>query len=335
MTRQEFDILTKKYNAGECTPEEAALIERWAALHDRHHSDNPFFRIREERMRNENRIWKKIKADAGIENEEKPFRRTWTRWPVIAACLSILILGGWFFFNRNSLKEPPEAHPPGIQSKNTTVSRQRIVLPDSSRVVLEPGSSIVVGENYGESTRTVYLTGEAFFEVHPNPQLPFLVYSGELITEVLGTSFRIRPEEKSKTIEVSVMTGKVSIYTESGGQKKKRNGVIITPNQKVVFDAESRMMRQDLVDIPEIIVPPPVKSSFVFDDTPVEEVLALMQKVYGVEIVIGNAALKRCVFTGDLNNLGLYEQLDYLCDILTVSYEIRGTGIFISGSGCG
>lgn len=328
-------MLAEKYSAGQCTAEEAALVEKWAALHYRNHSENPFFKIEDERLENENRIWHGIKekADIGEEAKALPFSRK--LWPLIAASLATAMLLGWYFVYDRFQGELHASLPPGIESRNTTVSRQKIALPDSSIVILEPGASIVAGENYGEGNRTVYLTGEAFFEVRRDPQQPFFVYAGELVTEVLGTSFRIRPEEKRGTIEVSVMTGKVSIYTGNGGNEKKRNGVIATSNQKIVFDTESRTIRQDLVDIPEMIVPRSEKMSFQFDDTPVEEVLALLQKVYGIEIVIGNAALKRCVFTGDLNELGLYEQLDYICDALRVSYEIRGSGIFVSGTGCG
>ncbi|MDF7819286.1 FecR family protein [Runella sp. MFBS21] len=334
MTRQEFDILAEKYIAGECTPEEAALLERWAALHYKRHNESPFFKESQEVANNETRIWAGIQAEIGSE-KEKPVRPIWLVWSSIAACLLMVLGGGWYFFYKESFRKISESSPVGIESKNTTLSHQLIILPDSSLVTLEAGASIVASENYGKQTRVVYLTGEAFFEVRPNPQLPFLVYTGELITEVLGTSFRIKPEEKLKTIEVSVTTGKVSIYTGNDRLEKKRNGVIATANQKVVFDTELQTIRQGLVDIPKIIALPPTKSPFLFDDTPVEDILALMQKVYGVEIMVGNPTLKKCVFTGDLNGLDLYEQLDYMCEVLRVTYEIRGTSIFISGSGCG
>lgn len=335
MTRQEFDILAKKYIAGDCTPEEAALVEEWTALHYKRHSEHPFYKMRQEAMRHEDRIWEKIRVEAGIEQSKTKPRWRSSLWLGVAACVMIIMLGSRYFSGEDIPNEISNTPPSGIESRNATVFQQRIILPDSSIVVLEPGASIVANEDYGKSTRMVFLTGEAFFEVQSNPQIPFLVYIGELITEVLGTSFRIKPEDDNKTIEVTVMTGKVSIYTERNHHLKKRNGVIINPNQKVVFNTESKMVRQDLVDIPEMIVPPVQGASFLFDDTPIEKVLALMQKTYGVEIVIGNIALKQCVFTGDLNGLGLYEQLDHICNALSASYEVRGIDVFISGNGCG
>jgi transmembrane sensor len=334
MNKREFDLLSEKYLEGKCTPDEARIMERWGAMHYRRHTNHPFFSQESDALDAENRLWEKIKKDAQFE-QEKPKRIPWMIWQGIAASLLIAMFTAWYLFKGQEGKHLSILPPPGIESKNTTDSSQRITMPDSSIVQLEAGASMVVSENYGKNTRKVYLTGEALFDVRPNPRQPFLVYTGDLVTEVLGTSFRIKPKEGTKTIEVSVMTGKVSIYTESNGNPKKRDGVIITPNQKVVFDTESKMMRQDLVDFPDVIVPPAVESSFIFEDTPVQEVFELLEKTYGVEIVIGNVALKRCVFTGDLNGIKLYQQLDYICDALRITYEIRGTGIFISGGGCG
>ncbi len=335
MTRQEFDRLIEKYNSGVCTPEEIETVEKWGYLHFRCQSESTVFDGEDEMLRTREKIWENVKGQAGLKKTRKTVfgKVNAFRLGLAASVLAVLTAG---ILLKDKLFIPgTDTEPAGIETKNTTISRQKIVLPDSSTVVLEAGSMIVADEGYGKEARIVHLKGEGYFEVKPNAQIPFLVYTGELVTEVLGTSFRIRPQESKRTIEVSVMTGKVSVYTGNPGRDKKRNGVIATSNQKIVFDTESRIIRQDLVDIPEMIVPPQLESSFQFDDTPVEEVLGLMKKVYGIEIVIGNAALKRCVFTGDLNGLGLYEQLDYMCDVLRISYEIRGTGIYISGTGCG
>lgn len=335
MTRQEFDKLIEKYNSGECTPDEIEAVEKWSYLHFRRQSESTVFDGEDEMRQTRERIWENVTGEAGLRKPRKfaPGKGSMFRAGLAASVLLALTTG--MLLKDRLFVRGTDAEPAGIETKNTTVSRQKIVLPDSSTVVLEAGAMIVADERYGKETRIVHLKGEGYFEVKPNAQIPFLVYTGELVTEVLGTSFRIRPQERKGTIEVSVMTGKVSVYTGNPGRDKKRNGVIATSNQKIVFDTESRTIRQDLVDIPEMIVPPQLESSFQFDDTPVEEVLGLMKKVYGIEIVIGNAALKRCVFTGDLNGLGLYEQLDHMCDVLRISYEIRGTGIYISGSGCG
>ena len=333
MIRQKFDELAEKYCAGESTPEENAFVKKWAELHFRKHSEHSVFASEAEAQKTKERLLKKIRIAAKIPEKG---RRLWrARWFLTgaAACLIAASVCGFLLWDMQR-EQPSGMLAMGIETKNTTPSSRQITLPDGSTAMLEPGASLVSDENYGKQNRTVYLTGEAFFEVEPNAQSPFFVYTGELITEVLGTSFRIRPEGEKKTIEVSVMTGKVSVYTGNTGLDKKRIGVIATPNQKVIYDTELKTLRNDLVDSPQMVRSDIREQDFQFDEIPLKEVLTLMQHTYGVEIVVGNPVLNHCAFTGNLNGLDLYKQLDIVCDVIGAQYEIRGTTVFVTGESC-
>jgi hypothetical protein len=162
-----------------------------------------------------------------------------------------------------------------------------------------------------------------------------LVYSGGLVTEVLGTSFRIKPKPNSNTIEVSVQKGKVSVYaSENKKTGSKLNGVILTTNQKVIFDTEQKTIRQGIVEAPIIIPLEFPKTEFVFEEETIENLIKTLENAYGVEILVSNSNLKLCVFTGDLNNLSLYRQLEFVCGTINAQYEIRGSTVFIVGQGC-
>jgi ferric-dicitrate binding protein FerR (iron transport regulator) len=67
-------------------------------------------------------------------------------------------------------------------------------------VQLNPNSTISYPEHFGQKTRTVYLKGEAFFNIKRNPAKPFVVHTGDLVTEVLGTSFTIKSYENSNLL---------------------------------------------------------------------------------------------------------------------------------------
>lgn len=333
MTKKDFDLLVEKYQAGICTKEEEELIEKWAELHYQRQNDELSFESQKASILTETKIWNIIKYNTGLT---KP--KTSNHFPrhfllKLTAVAAIVIVAIFFWTNIENQTVPALAIS-GIETKNVTAVQQRILLPDSSEVMLDPGALIIVSDKYGQKKRSIYLDGQAFFNVKHNPQLPFFVFTGELVTEVLGTSFWIKPQKKNKMIEVSVVTGKVSVYTESKSNDKKQNGVIAKPNQKVVYNTELKTIIQDLVVSPEIITPPPKLSSFIFEDTSLKEVLELMQISYGVDILVGTPLLNGCMFTGDLSGLGLYEQLDHLCEVLHAKYTIRGTTIFISGNGC-
>lgn len=330
MTQHEFDILTQKYLAGESTPEEIALLEKWSEMH-RINDDPTLFQNESEMSETEERIWEDIRVDAGFVRS-KTRSLSYKFWIGIAACVTLVMAYSFVHLN-NSVKTPDLAiH--GTETRNVAQSRQKVILPDGSIVVLEKDAKIITAEGYGNGTRTVYLTGEAFFDIKRNTKTPFLVHSGDLITEVLGTSFRIKPGNQNRTIEVSVKTGRVSVYTPDPKQTKKFNGVIITPNQKVLYDIENKTIRQDIVDKPELVLPNTTVSDFQFEEATVEVVLPFIQKAYGVDIVVGNPVLNLCAFTGDLNGLSMYKQLDFVCGAINAQYEVRGTTIFITGKGC-
>jgi hypothetical protein len=237
----------------------------------------------------------------------------------------------WDFTNKLNLASIPRI---GVETKNNANSLQKITLPDGSHVLLGKNANIIVAENFGVKTRTVYLTGEAFFTVTKNEKIPFFVHVDNLITEVIGTSFKISKPTSDKKIEVSVKTGKVSVYTHDEKSMNKLNGVIITPNQKAVFNLISRTINESVVDVPLVILQNVKKSDFEFDDVNVNEIFKKMQQIYGIEIIQVNSNINRCVFTGDLNGLDMFRQLEFICSSINANYEVRGSSIFINGDGC-
>lgn len=338
MTQNEFDILSDKFLKNECSPEEIIFLEKWADAQGE--TNMAFFKsngidIDELEIKTWNRI--------GLNNEEEvtEIKRisVWRRFnwvsTSIAACLVMLI--GWHIYNNNysnilSTSSQLDIH--GIESKNISSQQQQVILPDNSIVTLEKNASVITDENYGKGNRTVYLTGEAFFEVKRNVKQPFRVHSGGLVTEVLGTSFIIKPKPNSKTIEVSVKTGKVSVFATETFKNDKINGVIITANQKASFNTEQKTISQGIVDLPLIVSSEIEKSDFQFEETPLEKIAKVFQQAYGVEIVVSNPVLNQCVFTGELNGLSMYKQLEFVCESINAKYELRGTTIFIIGEGC-
>lgn len=333
MTRGEFEKLVERYRLGECTPEEIAFVAHWMERNVGYaDGDNLAFKNDEEALRMEEECWVNIQRAGGLISKKPIWSIGKVFWWSAIACL-VLVIGGLFLLQQPS-EITPEPELAGLETLNTSTGRQRITLPDSSIVTLEEGASIVTSESYGLQTRTVRLKGEAFFEIKPNPRVPFLVYSGDLITEVLGTSFAIRPELKTKTIEVSVATGKVSVYSAEKDRNQRRRGVIVTTNQKAVYDAASKTIRQDLVDDPKIVVKDTSEAVFNFDQTLVKAVLSTLRHSYKMEIVVSNPVVNDCLFTGNLNGFDMFQQLNYICDAIDAQYEVRGTTIFLTGEGC-
>jgi transmembrane sensor len=146
------------------------------------------------------------------------------KWWYAAAVLLLCMIGGWYFGFRKTSTQPfaytsVVASKQLIEHTNTSQKPLVLTLPDGSHVTIASGSRISYAHTFGSADtakngamRDVYLLGEAFFEVTRNPHRPFRVFANEIVTKVLGTSFTVRSFEKDTTIQVTVRTGKVSVY---------------------------------------------------------------------------------------------------------------------------
>jgi ferric-dicitrate binding protein FerR (iron transport regulator) len=229
-----------------------------------------------------------------------------------------------------------------IENANTSGKPVKLVLPDQSLVELGAGSRIAYANNFDSSqTRDVYLLGEALFTVTKNPAHPFRVFANEIVTKVLGTSFTVRSFNHDSTIQVTVRTGKVSVYSQENttntetASPNQLGGIILTPNQELVYKKSNREFKKTLLQNPVVIAPDAVDQKIMqYEDAPLEKVFAQLSKTYGVNIVYDNDLLKKCTVTADLRTETFYRKLDLICKAIGADYEIIDGQVVIQSNGC-
>ena len=295
------------------------------------------------------RINKPLPNRERAESETLDFYKTLTFQ--IAASVILLIVAGWWLNSRNDFSKIkrgtaisevlfPASKPVDIEKINTTSHPLLIVLEDSSRITLAPGSKISYPAKFAGSKREVFLNGEAFFDISKNPERPFLVYANELVTKVLGTSFTIKAYNASREVTVEVKTGRVSVFAKSDPDlnskisKNELAGVILTPNQKIIFERDQIRMVKTLVEKPQIVLPKAQIPHFEFEDTPTSEVFASIGKAYGIDILYDEELLSGCPLTATLDNQSLHDKLSIICKAVEASYEILDGQIIIHSKGC-
>ncbi|MGV3557283.1 FecR family protein [Larkinella arboricola] len=229
---------------------------------------------------------------------------------------------------------------PLIEIGNQDIKPRLVSLPDGSTLLLKSGGRISYPKNFQESIREVYLTGEAFFEVHKDPSKPFYVYSKGLVTKVLGTSFTVQAFENDKEVKVVVKTGKVSVFARNETaltqhkEDTKLEGIVLTPNQQIVFSPTSTRIIKSVVEEPALLHGTAQNQPFRFKGTPIAEVFATLEKSYGIKIVFDEEVMKSCYLTASLDDEPLFEKLDLICNTISARYEQLDAHIIIDSKGC-
>lgn len=347
MTEAEFEELLQRYLDGTSRPGERALIEQWSnQLGEPENLVLPPTQHEQVRAA----MWQQIEhlTQDSLSNtppvkELHPSTSLWRmpvmRWVaaallVVGVALAIVLPQKW-----ESAPVPSTTAVEWTQHHNKGKNIELLTLADGSRVTLSPGSSLQYRAGLAGPRREVRLQGEAFFQVAKNPDAPFLVYTDQLVTTVLGTSFRVKAYAGHKN-EVAVHEGRVSVQLRRGADlsatpaQPAAEGIILLPNQRVAYSALTpRPLRKQLVQNPAILTP----QTFTFDKQPVSKVLQALEKAYGVEIIYDEAKLVNCTITITFyqESESLYDRLDVLSKALGASYSPADNArILFHSDGC-
>ncbi|QDK81973.1 DUF4974 domain-containing protein [Spirosoma sp. KCTC 42546] len=268
-------------------------------------------------------------------------------WARVAAMLVLTAGLGWSVWVFRKPVEQPiytqliKSSPVALIEKiNTTNAPLSVPLPDGSLVLLQPASRISFSEHFMGAKREVYLTGEAFFNVQKNPLQPFYVHANEVVTRVLGTSFTVKAFENQANVQVAVRTGRVSVFARSDWQRAEKEvnsdvpGLVLTPNQQVVFNRQEGNFHRTIMPDPTIIRHRFANDVFVYDETSVTKVFAQLEEAYGIDIVFDEQLLKQCTITAKFQDEPLLEKLNLICQTIKASYQIVDAQIVISAPGC-
>jgi ferric-dicitrate binding protein FerR (iron transport regulator) len=245
------DTLIAKYVSGNCSPEEEAVLMAWCRknkwyareLEQAKKAWEDAGHFKKTSIYNVDAAWQEftgLKDKPAPKNTTRPYRRFLLR--TAAMILTLFAIGFAIrlahFETTTPVAEPVLIAKPAanaltdiqvisIYSADSAVS---LVLPDSSHVLLNRYSSLHYTKFYNMDRRTVFLNGEAFFEVVHNDSVPFYVLCGDISTKVMGTSFDVKSIGNNK-IEISVVSGTVEVEDNKHPGKK----ITLQQQEKAVY----------------------------------------------------------------------------------------------------
>lgn len=306
--------LLAKFLNGLCTDEEAALVEDYFLQHPEDLSMLVEYEEADAVTPLPDGYREEMLARVVAETapmERSPRVRRMPIWPAAAACV-LLVLAGWWLFSK---VHGPEGREPVMQEAAIWVGRhnadsKRILLklPDSSDVILSPGTTIRYRKDFGHyDKREVKVEGQALFSVAKNDNQPFVVMSGVVSTAVLGTVFEVTAEKDSSRIRVRLEQGKVMVRID--GAHDGSGHYLLSPGQEFVYGKwDGSVVIRDFTRGPSIAhragkvagAPDTLMAWYMFNDEPLAEVLDELSLLYNTKIEYSKEELQHIFFIGRL-----------------------------------
>ncbi len=264
--------------------------------------------------------WSRFERSAFDEVPVVPMVSRWQQIARIAAVLLVIASSAFAWFK---LAGPTQD---SMQPTIVAASDQRIKidLPDGSQVWLNKGSELSYDPTF--TSRIVHLTGEGFFEVTHQENVPFEVHTSTTTTTVLGTAFNVDATDQDQ-VSVYVESGRVSFVSKETSTAART----LSKGDKGTFDQATQEITLTVEDINEISWK---TDQLKFVDTPVKELLDVLEDHFGIECSVSNEALWNCTYNATFEGATLLEVLDDLSFGLDVDTEIDGTHVQLNGGGC-
>lgn len=192
---------------------------------------------------------------------------------------------------------------------------QTFTLPDSSSVTLAPGSTLSLQKH--KDKRLVQMTGKVYFNVRHDDRAPFRVNAGSGFVKVLGTRFQV---DSRDPISVSVVSGKVLFSAIRSGEE----ALILTKGQSAVLDPAASKPVEITPKHPNPAAW--ATGEFIYDNTPLPEVLSELSEYYDVTLVAfdaGHSSGESRRLSGEFSTSSLQEILNLINSALGTDIQIE------------
>lgn len=178
-----------------------------------------------------NRLHSRLEQDGLLDVKEEKTQTLFFRSPALKWAASLVILASATMFLLKSINTSDKEMLTLLNSEES--STFVTTLEDGSTVYLAKNSSLSYPKHFRKHKREVFLTGDAFFEVSKNAKAPFVIETGQVKIEVLGTSFNVI-SGKNAAPSLSVRTGLVKVTLKADGQSTRISAgetVLIQPDR--------------------------------------------------------------------------------------------------------
>lgn len=306
------DDLLVKYLLEEATPDEQQKVLQWAAAdaaNQKHLGQLRYIWLESKKLEtistiDENVAWQKFKQK--INTQHTPIKtislHKQTNWMRVAAILIMMVGGSYMAYNYLY-----SGHMITLESNGAVMAK---TLPDGSTVTLNKYASIKYPKSFTGDAREVTLEGEAFFNVTPNKNKPFIIHANEADVQVVGTSFNVK--SNSDETVVIVETGVVQV-------SKNLKGVVLNPREKATVkkSKDAPIKEQSYDELHNYYR----TKEFVCNNTQLNKLVPVLNEAYNANIIIADDKLNDLRLTTTFHNQPLDSILNIVSETFNISVE--------------
>ena len=258
-----------------------------------------------------------------------------------AASIALLVGITSILYIKQQEKTPQQQIHTGGDIEVPYGSKSLITLPDGSKVWVNAGSKITYPADFGVTSRSVYLTGEAYFDVVKKEDIPFFVNTDILKIKVYGTAFNVKAYKDDDRVETMLDRGAISIIRNDAPDQE----INVEPNQKITIRREKPNLPASSSQTSSTIAALPAKkpeiqevksaevitawkdNRLVFDEEPLGSLAKQLERRYNVQIRFNNEKIKSIRYTAAIKEIPIEQVLEAISLSAPISYRIKGSEV--------
>ncbi|MGY6649428.1 FecR family protein [Wenyingzhuangia sp. IMCC45574] len=204
----------------------------------------------------------------------------------------------------------------------------KVVMSDSTVVTLNSGTKLKYPTRFSaNSERKVFLEGEAYFDVYPDKERPFIVTATGVNVKVLGTEFNVSSYANDAFVKTVLVEGAVSLYDESIAYSSG-NEILLHPGEKGSFGKKNRQIKVKKVDT--AVHTAWLDGNLIFKGLQFNQIIKILERHYNVKIKNTNPTLGKQRFTATFNIESIQDVLDSFKLNYPFTYEVKENKININ-----
>lgn len=238
------------------------------------------------------------------------------KWRRVIASASAVLAAAVILFMCMLWSRPSENAAPEIfEIVAERGQKSSVTLPDGSRVMINSASTISYTSDYNVKERNVFLSGEAYFDVASNADIPFVVHADKVSVTALGTEFNVKAYAEDPYVVTTLVEG--SVRTEAGTQYE-----LLTRAQEASYNKEADvLLAYDVKDISRAV--PWIRNELLFENESLADIAVTLERMYNVTIVFEDEAAKGYSYTGLIRNNSLQNVLELISSTSPVGYKMN------------